>query len=172
MELRIFDENNNPLGRDQKGELCLSGEQLTDGYINNPSKNKEVFFIHHENGIDKRYYKTGDLAFFDKDNDFLYCGRIDFQIEIQGFRVELGEIEQHVRQFTNASNVVAIATEKNTGVFQIRLFIENYDKDTNTIIDYLKMKVPQYMIPSEIISVPTFPLNVNGKVDRKELSKK
>ena len=171
MALKVFDEHNNLLGIDQKGELCLSGNQLTDGYINNPSKNKEVFFSYTENGIQTRYYRTGDLAFIDKDGDFLYCGRIDFQIKIQGFRVELGEIEQHVRQFTNSSNVVAIAIEKNTGVFQIKLFIENYNNDTNQIIEHLKTKVPQYMIPSEIISIPTFPLNVNGKVDRKELSK-
>ena len=171
MIMRIFDENNNLLSVEQKGELCLAGNQLTDGYINNNSKNEEVFFNYTENGSQTRYYRTGDLAYIDKDGDFLYCGRIDFQIKIQGFRVELGEIEQHVRKFTNANNVVAIAIEKNTGVFQIRLFIENYNGEIDNIFENLKTKVPQYMVPAEIISIPTFPLNVNGKVDRKELAK-
>jgi len=169
MQLAVFDENNQLVKSGEKGELCLAGKQLTSGYINNPQKNKEVFFIHSSGGVDTRFYRTGDLAFADSEGDFLYCGRIDFQIKIQGFRVELGEIEQHVRQHTNASNVVALAYEKNPGVIQIHLFVESYNGDTNKIIENLKTKVPSYMIPSGVSSIPYFPLNVNGKVDRKAL---
>ncbi|MHB1688641.1 MAG: AMP-binding protein [Ignavibacteriaceae bacterium] len=171
MALAVFDENNNVVKQGEKGELCLAGKQLTAGYINNPGKNKEAFFISYAKGIETRYYRTGDLAFADEDGDYMYCGRIDFQIKIQGFRIELGEIEHHVRQFTNASNVVAIASEKNPGVVQIQLFVENYNDDTNKIIEHLKTKVPGYMIPSGISNIPSFPLNDNGKIDRKELLK-
>lgn len=169
MVLAVFDENNQLVKSGEKGELCLAGKQLTSGYINNPGKNKEAFFTYSSGGNDTRFYRTGDLAFIDTEGDFLYCGRIDFQIKIQGFRVELGEIEQHVRQFTNSSNVAALAHEKNPGVVQIHLFVENYNDDTNKILENLKTKVPSYMIPSGISSIPFFPLNVNGKVDRKAL---
>ncbi|MHB8580333.1 MAG: AMP-binding protein [Ignavibacteriaceae bacterium] len=171
MELAIFDENNSLLRQGEKGELCLAGKQLTPGYINNELKNKEVFFVASSDGIQKRYYRTGDLAFVDENGDFMYSGRIDFQIKIQGFRVELGEIEHHVRQFTKLNNVAAVAFEKNTGVVQIHLFLENYAGEINDIRVHLKSKVPIYMIPAEISSITSFPLNVNGKVDRKALLK-
>ena len=171
MGLAIYDENNSPVYPGEKGELCLTGDQLTPGYINNPVKNKEAFFIATSNGVQKRYYRTGDLAFVDENGDFMYSGRIDFQIKVQGYRVELGEIEHYVRQYTRLNNVAAVAFERNTGIVQIYLFLENYTGEINEIRMHLKSKVPSYMLPAEISSIPSFPLNVNGKVDRKALLK-
>ncbi len=171
MELAIFDENNSIVRQGEKGELCLQGEQLTPGYLNNPTKNEESFFVTTINGVQKRYYRTGDIAFEDLDGDFLYSGRKDFQIKIQGFRVELGEIEHHVRQYTKLNNVAAVAFEKSPGLVQIHLFVEDYAGEISEIKMHLKSQVPTYMIPAEISSIHSFPLNVNGKVDRKALLK-
>ena len=89
-----FKINENSL--DEEGELCLSGEQVTLGYWNNPSKTAEVFGTT-KNG--KKFYRTGDLCKIDQAGNFLYLGRIDNQVKIDGHRVELEEIEFHTRVF-------------------------------------------------------------------------
>ena len=162
----IVDESLNVLPKKEKGELCLSGNQLTTGYLNSPEKNAESFFKIDENV----FYKTGDICFVDYNGDFIYCGRKDNQVKIQGFRVELSEIEHHVRQFTGLTNVAAISKTNHFGNTEIYLFLENYKNDFEKILDYLKSKVPVYMLPSQITSLEKFPLNVNGKVDRKQLT--
>ena len=104
-----------------KGELCLSGPQVTPGYWKNEIKNKEAFFTKDGNV----YYKTGDLCYIDENGDIFYSGRVDFQVKIQGFRVELGEIEHHARIFLKNINTVAVARQMENGIWQIYLFIEN-----------------------------------------------
>jgi amino acid adenylation domain-containing protein len=151
----------------EKGELCLSGNQLTEGYWKAPEKNNESFFKSEKNS--EKFYRTGDICFIDKDGDFAYCGRLDNQIKIQGFRVELSEIEHHVRQITGLANVAAIPLVNKFGNTEIYLFVENYKNDTNKIHEYLKSKIPQYMLPVDISSIPVFPLTTNGKINRKVL---
>jgi amino acid adenylation domain-containing protein len=169
MKAIIIDENKNPLPKNERGELCLSGLQVTPGYIKNADRNHESFFILSMNGKDELFYRTGDLGMVDEEGDFLYLSRIDFQVKIQGFRVELGEIEHHVRNFTNLVNVVALPTQNIFGTTQLHLFLENYTGNLNELETYLKTKIPVYMVPSSISSLPLFPLNKNGKIDRKKL---
>lgn len=170
VEAIIVDENNNILSQGKKGELCLSGNQLTPGYLNNPQKNKESFFTLGSGENAKIYYRTGDLAYVDEDGDFMYCGRIDFQVKIQGFRVELSEIEHYAREYTGLTNVAALAQNNSIGNVQIHLYLEKFDGEIKILEDYLKKKLPQYMIPSFYTNLDNFPLNVNGKIDRKALS--
>lgn len=167
----IIDDNLSLNAKGEKGELCLSGKQLTPGYWKDPERNKQTFFRIKYKGQEQTFYKTGDLAFFDEDNDLMFCGRNDSQIKIQGFRIELGEIEFHARKFTRLSNVAAAAFKNKAGTMQIHLFLENFTGDINNVIEYLKDKIPHYMLPSSVSNVQNFPLNVNGKVDRKELLK-
>jgi len=170
MKAIIIDEKKNPLPANEKGELCLSGPQVTPGYVNNPDKNHESFFtITTNSGQDEIFYRTGDLGMIDEEGDFMYCGRIDYQVKIQGYRVELGEIEHHVRNFTNLVNVVALPTKNIFGTTQLHLFLENYSGDLKELANYLAAKVPIYMVPSSMSSIPLFPLNSNGKIDRNKL---
>ena len=152
------------------GELCLSGKQVTNGYWKNPEKNREAFFHYTISGVDKVFYRTGDLAFWDDDDFFMFAGRIDTQIKVQGYRIELGEIEHFTREFTNNTNVAAVSYKNRIGIVQIHLFVENYSGKTTDIEQYLKNRVPYYMIPSNITILSSFPLNANGKVDRKKLT--
>lgn len=168
----IVDDNNHPLPQGEKGELCLAGELLTPGYWKNEEKNKEAFFNIVYKGKSTRFYRTGDLCVEDQDGDIMYLGRIDFQTKIQGFRVELSEVEFHVKAFLGKINAVAIAIINKIGNTEIGLAIESNEFDTNELVDYLKSKMPVYMIPTQIIFEKTFPLNVNGKTDRKELKLK
>ncbi|MDD5571071.1 MAG: AMP-binding protein [Bacteroidales bacterium] len=163
----IVDENLKILPDGEKGELCLSGNQLTEGYWKDIEKNKESFFK--LNNKEKLFYRTGDICFIDEGGDFAYCGRLDNQIKVQGFRVELSEIEHHVRQITGLANVAAIPLVNKFGNTEIYLFVENYQDDANKIHEYLKLKIPQYMLPVDISSIPVFPLTSNGKINRKAL---
>ncbi|MBE6319858.1 MAG: amino acid adenylation domain-containing protein [Bacteroidales bacterium] len=153
----------------EKGELCIAGGQVTPGYWNNEEKNASSFFA--RDGI--RYYHTGDLCYWDESGNILYCGRIDQQAKIQGFRVELGEIEYHAREFYNKEyRVVAIAFDNAQKLTEIALFVESTDQETQDLLVYLRSKMPHYMIPSRIIFEPNFPLNKSEKIDRNSLKLK
>ncbi len=152
-----------------KGELCLSGTQLTQGYLNEKGKNEVAFFNLSLEGKNKRFYRTGDLAFIDEDGDFMFAGRIDDQIKIEGFRIELGEIEHYTREFTKAANVKAVSTKDERGINKIHLFIGNNSKSIEDVNTYLKTKIPAYMLPSSITNLQSFPFNGNGKVDKNKL---
>ncbi|MCF6132537.1 AMP-binding protein [Flavobacterium wongokense] len=165
----IIDEENNVLEPGNVGQLCLGGIQLTPGYWKNPEKNKEAFFNILYNNKEERFYKTGDLCKADENGDLLYIGRIDFQTKIQGFRVELSEIEFYAKEFLSKINVVVLTLPDDVGNTEVAMVIESKPFDYKDTIDYMKEKLPYYMIPKKVKFIDTFPLNVNGKTDRKKL---
>lgn len=167
-EIIVVDEKLNPLPPNEKGELCIAGAQLTPGYWKNEEKNKEAFFKLNRGGEEKVFYRSGDLALIDDEGDFMFGGRLDYQVKIQGFRVELGEIEHHARTFTGVTNAAAIVDDTEKGQV-LYLLLEDYSKDSAALKEYLSSKMPHYMVPAKIISLPVFPFNDNGKVDRKIL---
>jgi len=167
----ILDEAGNILRGNQKGELCISSSQLTPGYWNNPAKTAESFFERQWEGSIRRFYKTGDSCFIDDDGDIMYAGRLDFQVKIQGYRIELGEIEYHSRECLKGQNAIAIAFENMIGNTEIALFVEGELTDTNILLEYLKSKMPYYMVPTKILLNKKIPLNSNGKIDRNMLKK-
>ncbi len=166
MDAIVVDDNLNPSDDKEKGELCLYGKQLTAGYLD-PERTKEAFFEH--NG--EKYYRTGDIVFKDAHGNFMYCGRVDHQVKIQGFRVELSEIEFHLRKITGIANVVALDISAANGISQVYAVFEGEKSDTGMMMEELKTKLPVYMIPSQVYFVPSFPLNANGKIDRNALRK-
>jgi len=144
-DIIIIDKENNILPPHKEGELCIAGSQLIEGYWRNEEKNKAAFFdLEHEGQI-KKFYRTGDLCYYDEAGDFMYIGRVDFQVKIRGFRP------------TNNVTVLAMA-------------IEGKATDTAPIDTYLQSQLPDYMIPSDYIFYNSFPLNVNGKIDRKKIA--
>ncbi|MBN2167363.1 MAG: AMP-binding protein [Marinilabiliaceae bacterium] len=160
----ILDENNTSIEDCIEGELAFAGDNVMTGYLDLPERNNEIFLK--INGA--RFYKTGDMAFRDKDGIFHTCGRKDDQVKIMGFKVELGEIEFHARQFIKQQICVVkyFAADK-----QLALFIDGKitNETTSQIKNYLKDKVPQYMIPDVIIGVEKFAYTNNGKIDKKLL---
>jgi D-alanine--poly(phosphoribitol) ligase subunit 1 len=167
----IIDDEKNILGVNQKGELCMSGPQLTPGYWKNEEKNAASFFEIEFEGVMTRFYKTGDSCYRDDDGDIMLAGRLDYQVKIQGYRIELGEIEYHARECLKGRNAVAVAFENKTGNTEIALFIEDISTSPAAVLEYLKSKLPYYMLPKEILPNEQFPLNTNGKVDRVVLKK-
>lgn len=165
----IIREDGSLVDGQEKGELCIAGDQVTPGYWNNIEKNESSFFMH--DGL--RYYHSGDLCYWEETGDIMYSGRIDQQAKIQGFRVELGEIEHHAREFYNKEyRVVAIAFDNAQKFTEIALFIESAEQDAQALLTYLRSKMPHYMIPSRIIYEPNFPLNKSEKIDRNTLKSK
>lgn len=164
----VAGKNKHEIAQGQKGELCIGGPQVSPGYWNDELKTNQAFFELPSSGRRKeRWYATGDVVFVDKEGDFLFCGRSDGQVQVQGFRVELGEIEYHTRTYLQAQ-AVALAKENYLGTQQIHLFVEKCS-DPVALREFLSRKLPDYMVPSEIISVERFPVSVSGKIDRKKL---
>lgn len=164
----IREDGSEVLGQ-EKGELCVSGNQVTSGYWKNQEKNGSAFF--EKDSL--RYYHTGDLCYWDQSGNIMYSGRIDQQAKMQGFRVELGEIEYHAREFFNKQKrVVAIAYQNNDNLTEIALFVESDPVDTKPLLDYLRSKMPVYMIPTRVLFEPLFPLNKSEKIDRNMLKLK
>ncbi len=162
----IIDNKRKILATNQKGELCISGDQLTPGYWKNLVKNKESFFEIEFHGALTRFYKTGDSCYFDADGDIMLAGRLDYQVKIQGYRIELGEVEYHVRKFLNGQNAIAIAFANKMGNTEIALFIEGVFTEEKKLTEYLSSKMPFYMVPTKIMTEDSFILNTSGKVDR------
>ncbi|MBO4600504.1 MAG: amino acid adenylation domain-containing protein [Bacteroidales bacterium] len=166
----ILGDDGKPVADHSKGELCVSGDQVTQGYWNNPEKNAEAFFNLTTDGVTRRYYHTGDLCYRHPSGNIMYCGRIDHQAKIQGFRVELGEIEYHAREFYKKEHrTVAIAFQNASALTEIALFVEHAQEDPAPLLSYLRSKMPSYMVPTRIIYRPQFPLNDSDKINRTQL---
>lgn len=164
----ILDEQGNELPTGEKGELCVAGDQVTKGYWKNDEKNASSFFYKEVNGEKMRFYHTGDLCYKDEDGDIMYSGRLDHQAKIQGFRVELGEIEYHAREYLK-KNAVCIAFDNEKSLTEIAMFIESTEFDAEDLLAYMRTKMPAYMIPTRLFFVPVFPLNSNDKTDKVKL---
>lgn len=165
----ILDETGKECAVGEKGELCIAGDQVTKGYWKNDEKNASSFFYKEVNGVTMRFYHTGDLCYKDEDGDIMYSGRLDHQAKIQGFRVEMGEIEWHAREFLGDTNVVCMAFENKDALTEIAMFIEKEEFDPDEMIAYMRTKMPSYMIPTRLYFVPVFPLNANDKTDKVKL---
>ncbi len=168
----IIDENHNILLQGEKGELCIAGDQVTPGYWASPEKNAQAFFEKMHNGELQTFYHTGDLCYYDSEDDILLYGRLDSQAKIQGYRAELGEIEYHAREYLKGNNAVVVTFTNNIGNTELALFIEGTITNAHSLIDYMKTKMPFYMIPTKVIIEPEFPLNSNSKIDKIKLKEK
>lgn len=162
----IVDENDKEVSGNQVGELCLSGDQLTNGYWRNPQKNAEAFWLS-SSGI--RYYRSGDLCYYGQDGNINFVGRKDSQVKIDGFRIELSEIEYHARQFLGQAAAIVLAYTNTEGTQSIAIFVESADDNSSSLKAYLAEKLPPYMIPHKFIYVEKFPVNSSNKIDRTAL---
>ena len=156
---------------EEKGELCLSGKQVFDGYIEKNIKTKETFHYQKSStGEIMKWYRTGDIVSIQKNGCLIYYGRNDRQVQVKGFRVELQEVEHVIRTILSTSRLAVIAYPiNNIGEAKgLSLFISNNDNSSN-IIDKCQNLLPHYMVPDNIIILKRFPFNSNGKLDYKKL---
>jgi D-alanine--poly(phosphoribitol) ligase subunit 1 len=144
----------------EKGELCFSGTQVIPSYLND--ENEEKFFV--KDG--KRYYKTGDIVSLNGERDLVFHGRSDSQVKVNGYRVELAEVENALRNVCGRECIVLCVEEDKLS--RLIAYVEQ-EADVQALRNKLAELLPGYMIPQKIISVAAFPLNTNGKIDRKAL---
>jgi D-alanine--poly(phosphoribitol) ligase subunit 1 len=163
--LRIVDENGTRVADGAQGELCLLGAQVASGYWRDPQRSSAVFI----DGAEGFAYRTGDLAFRNTRGNYIYCGRVDAQIQIDGHRVELAEVEHHLRSFLDGVAVAAAPLRTEDGRQEFVAFVEHSTVDERRLKEHLRTQLPDYMLPRRVVAVAEFPLNLNGKVDRKEL---
>ncbi|WP_347219696.1 amino acid adenylation domain-containing protein [Chryseobacterium sp.] len=149
------------------GELYIGGELLAKGYLNNEELTNEKF-IANPFKAEEKIYRTGDLAKWLPDGEIEFLGRIDNQIKIRGFRVELGEIERTLSQQENVQEAIVITKDTVGNNKYLIAFIvpkPGSEKDITTVRNLLKEELPGYMIPSQIIFIDKIPLTANGKTD-------
>ncbi len=153
------------------GELCLGGIQLTEGYWKDTEKNKQSFFVVNDSANQQvKYYKTGDLCKTDEEGDIFYMGRLDHQVKVQGYRVELPEIEFHVKNYLEKKNAAVVAFSDVINNTDLGLVIESPEYDITGLWNYLNERLPQYMVPKKVLFLESMPLNSNGKIDRNKLT--
>ena len=178
-QIYILDTQLQPVPIGIPGELYISGEGLARGYLNRPELTTERFIpnpFSHKEGA--RLYKTGDLGRYRLDGNIEFLGRIDHQVKIRGFRIELGEIEAILSQHPVVRETVAIAREDVSGDKRLVAYIVLNDEQSQTVEaqsivpllrQFLKGKLPEYMVPSTFVVLDSLPLTPNGKLNRRAL---
>jgi amino acid adenylation domain-containing protein/thioester reductase-like protein len=187
-KIYILDSNLRPLPKGTSGEIYISGLALARGYINAPEITSQKFIINpYGQNLTERLYKTGDLARYLPDGNIEYIGRADQQVKIRGYRVEPSEIESILEEHPQVQQALLIMREsfpndKRGNIFEdMRLVAyilpDKIDDTTDTfeapfsreLRQFLKTKLPEYMIPSAFIILEELPLTPSGKVDRRAL---
>lgn len=175
VELRLVDEQGVSVQEDEAfGELLIISDSVGPGYYQRPDLTEERFFVDEQNG--KRGYRTGDIC-FRKKGLYYYHGRADNQLKLGGFRVEIEDIENNLARVENISRAAVVPVWAGEKVQYLAAFVLLSGPDGLSPLRRsiaLKRKagetLPEYMVPRKIIAVDSFPLNVNGKVDKKALA--
>jgi len=169
----VLDENMNPLPPGVNGELYLGGDGLARGYLNQPELTDAKFvpdpFSHRS---DDRLYRTGDLAHWRRDGTIEYVGRIDNQVKMRGFRIELDEIAEVLRQHEQVTNAAVIMAGDSSASNRLLAYVVSTidaAELTDTLSAHLRERLPEFMVPSSYTAIPKVPLTANGKLDRRAL---
>ncbi|MCP3933659.1 MAG: amino acid adenylation domain-containing protein [Bacteroidetes bacterium] len=173
----ILDKHLKPVPVGVPGELHIGGVQVAKGYLNQPQLTKEKFikdpFAGNQNA---RLYKTGDMGKFRSDGNIEYIGRTDFQIKIRGFRVELGEIESVLCRHKDIANASVITKDFSDSDRRIIAYMVLNKKNamalsdlTEDVKEFIRKKLPDYMMPSMYIFLNEMPLSQSGKINRRAL---
>ncbi len=169
----ILDRHLQPAPIGIPGEICVAGAGLARGYLKRPELTSTKFVPHpFSNRPGARLYRSGDLARYLEDGDIEYIGRIDNQIKIRGFRIELGEIETLLAKHPDVRECLVTTAKDARGDAMIAAyFVPEKDREitSHALREYLREKLPEYMVPSAFVLLDAFPLTPNGKIDRKAL---
>ena len=186
--LYLLDRHQVPVPLGLAGELCIAGLGVGRGYLNDPSRTAEVFVpdalgaLRGERG--GRLYKTGDLARLRPDGTFQFLGRLDTQVKVRGFRVELGEIETALRSQPGVGEAVVLSrtdpagpadSDRSEGARLVAYVVPGEpvpgtgSLDEGDLREGLRRRLPEYMVPSAFVFLDAMPLTPNGKLDRRAL---
>ena len=170
----VVDENLRPVPRVVPGELLVGGRGVTRGYLNRPDLTAEKFIpdpFGDEPGA--RLYRTGDLVRWLPDGRLEFLGRIDGQVKVRGFRIEIGEVESALQEHPEVAQAAVVARDAG-GTKELVAFVvpaNGAEIDTSKLRAFLAMRLPDYMLPSGFVQLNGLPLLPSGKVDRTRLAR-
>ncbi|CAG0934561.1 nonribosomal peptide synthetase DhbF [Thermoflexales bacterium] len=175
IQVYVLDAYQHPVPQGVPGELCLGGAGVARGYLGRPDLTAERFIpdpFGQQPG--SRLYRTGDLVRYLPDGNLEFLGRLDFQVKIRGYRVELGEIETLLSNHPVLQDAAVIAREDTPGDKRLVAYLvpQAAQQDVNLISqlrDFLRERLPDYMVPTAFVTLDALPLNPNGKLDRRAL---
>ena len=165
----ILDDNNNQMPIGVPGEICVSNNYISPGYLNNQELTDEVFIDNPYSTCEdnKRMYLTGDIGFYNFDGEIEIIGREDDQLSVRGFRIESGEILNIMNSFNEISDIYLDVDNDTLTAY----YTTSADLNIDEVKEALKINLPYYMVPSLFIELEDIPLNINGKLDKSLLKK-
>jgi amino acid adenylation domain-containing protein len=172
MSAYILNDRREPVGVGELGELYIGGPAVVEGYLNRPELTNEKFVASSLLMGGGKLYRTGDLARFREDGLIEFHGRIDEQVKIRGYRIEIGEIEHVLGRHPEVREAVVVAREEAPGDKRLVAYVVPKEQGHLSIPEirlFAQEKLPQFMVPAQIVSLKTLPLTPNGKIDRKAL---
>jgi len=168
----VLDAALEPVAASVAAHLYIAGPALGRGYWNKPDLTAERFIPDPFAGYGARMYRTGDLARYLNDGNLSYIGRIDYQVKVRGFRIEIGEIEELLAQHQSVRQAVVLVREDEPGVKRLVAYIAadpQATPDADQLMSYLRERLPEYMYPAAFVMLEAMPLTANGKIDRRAL---
>ena len=169
VRMYVLDEQMRPVSAGLVGDLYVGGNGVARGYLNQPAMTAQRF-VPDPFSTGGRLYRTGDRARWRNDDALEYIGRDDNQVKLRGYRIELGEVEDAMRQYASVADALAMIREDANGVRHLVGYVIGQD-DTlaRDLDDFLRGRLPAYMVPSRYVMLPAWPLSVSAKVDRRAL---
>jgi surfactin family lipopeptide synthetase A len=168
--VHIFNESGNVCPIGVPGEMFIGGEGLSRGYMNQPELNEQQFVINPLNKAE-RLYRSGDIGEWRADGTILFHGRKDDQLKIRGYRIETGEIENASAHCEGVTNTVVVAIQEEDQKELALYYTAGKEISKEDFRTYLGKTLPEYMLPKYVVRMETFPLNQNGKIDRRAFPK-
>ncbi len=172
--LEIWDEDGKPLPDGKQGEIIIIGDTVSTGYYGRPELTEKAFFTCERKGQNYRAYRTGDAG-YKKDGQLYYNGRIDLQVKLHGYRIEIEDIENNMVRLPQIRQAVVVPNIREGKVKSLTAFVTG-DMGSQTPLEFsqkvkqdLKELIPTYMIPKKIRHIDSIPMNPHGKADRKYL---
>jgi gramicidin S synthase 2 len=172
MEIYIVNSNNELVLVGETGELCVAGRQISNGYLGLTEKTASAFVKNPFNPSPDyaTMYHTGDVARMDEKGQIEIRGRLDHQVKVRGFRVELGEIDTVALQYPNISEAVTVAIVGPDGENRLVIYVASPATiDAKSLQKHIGDELPPYMIPVQVVQLPKLPRNLSGKIDRSAL---
>ncbi len=168
VELFVLDSQGHLVPKGIPGELHIGGLAVAEGYLNNPELTNERF-IQSNYATSKTLYKTGDLVKINEEDQYEFLGRIDTQVKVRGFRVELGDIESQLSQFQGINRCSALVWDQSGDKHLVAYYEAEKPIEEPILRNFLMGLLPAYMVPQLFIHLTQFPLTPTGKLDRKRL---
>jgi len=171
--VRIVDETGAEQPRGAAGEIVIEGGNVSAGYLGRPDLTTKAF----SGSGDARAYRTGDLGWLDESGLLFVSGRMDGQIKLSGYRIELGDIEANLRELPNVRDAVVLPVLKDGAASMLAAFVAPASRDGRSDLELmlalrgaLSERLPVYMVPKKFVFLESFPMTPNGKADRRQLA--